>query len=52
MSAPGLRGSGHGPCRWGTVRAALGSWAKTLQLCLIVLATSIPPSLIVFLIRR
>jgi hypothetical protein len=38
--------------RWGTIRYALDSTARTLRLCLIMLAASIPPALLMLLIRH
>lgn len=42
----------HDPCRWNTIRYAIGSTAKTLRLCLIVLVMIIPPALIMVLSHR
>lgn len=38
--------------RWATIRYALDSNARTLRLCLILVAASVPPGLIAILIRR
>jgi hypothetical protein len=38
--------------RWGTIRYALDSTARTLRLCLIMLAASVPPALLALLIKR
>lgn len=37
----------HDAGRWRTVRHALGSWSRTVRLCLIILAMSIPTELTV-----
>jgi hypothetical protein len=47
-----LRDSRHEPCRWDTIRDAIGSTAKTLRFCLIVLVMIIPPGLLVVLSHR
>jgi hypothetical protein len=36
--------------KWGTIRYALDSNARTLRLCLVMLAASIPPGLVVLLL--
>ena len=38
--------------RWRTIRYALGSWPRTARLSLIVLVTSTPPGVLVWLLRR
>jgi hypothetical protein len=38
--------------RWGTIRYALDSTARTLRLCLIMLVASVPPGLVALLIKR
>jgi hypothetical protein len=38
--------------RWGTIRYALDSTARTLRLCAIILVSGIPPGLLALLIRR
>jgi hypothetical protein len=48
--APADRTTGRG--RWGTICYALDSNARTLRLCLIMVAAGVPPSLIAMLIRR
>jgi hypothetical protein len=52
MSVPARQGSRHASCRWGTIRYALGSNARTLRLCLILLTASIPPGLLVVIAHR
>jgi len=39
-------------CRWRTIHYALGSNARTLRLCLIMVVASLPPSAIALLIHR
>jgi hypothetical protein len=46
------RATGHDPCRWNTVRYAIGSTAKTLRFCLIVFVMVIPPAVLVVLAHR
>jgi hypothetical protein len=46
------RDARHDPCRWNTIRYAIGSTAKTLRFCLIVLVMIIPPALLVVLTHR
>ena len=38
--------------KWGTIRYALGSNARTVRLCMIMFAASIPPGLLALLFRR
>lgn len=43
MSVPAPRLPSHGNGRWGTIRYALDSNARTYRLCLILLVTAISP---------
>ena len=52
MNAPVRRGSRHATCRWDIIRYALESNARTMRLCIITLVMSIPPGLLMLLIRR
>jgi hypothetical protein len=52
VSVTGRERSPHSDCRWGTIRYALDSNARTLRLCIIVVVCSIPPGLLALLIRR
>ena len=38
--------------RWGTIRYALDSTTRTLRLCLIMVAASVPPGLLALLVKR
>jgi hypothetical protein len=52
-SVPAQRASSHAAaCRWDTIRYAIDSNARTVRLCAIVLVASIPPGLLILLIRR
>lgn len=42
----------EGDERWRTIRYALGSWSRTARLCLIVLVTSVPPGVLIWLMTR
>ncbi len=45
--------NGKGPAnKWGTIRYALDSNARTVRLCLIMLVAGIPSGLLVLLIHR
>ena len=38
--------------RWRTIHYALGSTARTVRLCMIMLVAAVPPALVALLIRR
>ena len=38
--------------KWGTIRYAIGSTARTIRLCTIILVTSIPPGLVALIIHH
>ena len=54
MSLIPLRGQPNQamPGKWLVVHSALGSWAKTIRLIMIMLATAIPPDFCVWLMTR
>jgi hypothetical protein len=53
MSLPSGRRVNQGAAhRWETIRYALESNARTARLCVIMLVASIPPGLLMMLVRR
>jgi hypothetical protein len=44
MSVPAPREPRHGGGRWDAIISALGSWPRTLQLCLILLVATVASS--------
>ncbi len=53
MSLIPLRGqAGGADQRWQTIQFALGSWAKTARLCVIMLVMSVPVDVLAWLIHR
>lgn len=53
MSVPsGWRVNQTAAHRWETIRYALDSNARTVRLCVIMLVASIPPGLLLILVRR
>jgi hypothetical protein len=51
-SRPSFGRHQHTACRWGTIRYAIDKNARTARLCLILLAASFPPGLLVLLTWR
>lgn len=51
-SANGLPDLAAAAQRWETIRIAIGSWGKTVRLCLILLTVSLPADALIWLIHR
>jgi hypothetical protein len=45
LSVPAPRWPRHGGGRWVVIQSALGSWARTLRLCLILIVAAVAPCL-------